>query len=208
MRTSARTVTVLARQRSPEWPGQRSSRQPPRGSRSTFPPGVDLKKSPCARATTRVRRTRVRACGPSRGCGSPDAILHLRPGTPTRRRQPSGRSRSSAGCRRRDAAAKRGSGRSGHGRPAEPRRQGCGGRERARWWRGAGSFAVTPTSDDRYGWSGVESWRNGALTDSQQHSQDYSQQCSQTSSRDGFFGSTTHSNPHSNTHRPRSQPCE
>jgi hypothetical protein len=102
---------------------------------------------------------------------------------------PPGRSPSSAGCRRRDAAAKRGSGRSGHGRPAEPRRQGCGGRERARWWRGAGSFAVTPTSDDRYGWSGVESWRNGALTDSQQHSQDYSQQCSQTSSRHAAEGS-------------------
>ena len=69
-----------------------------------------------------------------------------------------------AGCRRRDAVAKRGSGRSGHGRPAEPRRQGCGGRGRPRWWRGAGSFAVTPTSDDRYGWSGIESWRNDALT--------------------------------------------
>ena len=142
----------------------------------------------------------------------------LRSGTPTRRRHPSGRSRSSAGCRRRDAVAKRGSGRSGHGRPAEPRRQGCGGRGRPRWWRGAGSFAVTPTSGDRYGWSGVESWRDGAPTDSQQLSQDYSQQCSQTSSRDGgrvlrLGNSQQHSqqhsqDSHSNTHRPRSQPCE
>ena len=66
-------------------------------------------------------------------------------------------------CRRRDAVAKRASGRSGHGRPAEPRRQGCGGRGRPRWWRGAGSFAMTTTSGDRHGWSGIESWRNGAL---------------------------------------------
>ena len=115
---------------------------------------------------------------------------------------PSGRSRGSAGCRHRDAVAKRGSARSGHGRAAELRRQGRGGRERPRWWRGTGSFAVTPTSGDRHGWSGIESWRDDAPGDSQHFSQDYSQQCSQTSNRDGFFGSTTHSN----THRPRSQP--
>jgi hypothetical protein len=48
-------------------------------------------------------------------------------------------------------------------------------------------MATTP--GDRYGWSGVESWRNGAPTDSQQLSQDYSQQCSQTSSRDAVEGS-------------------
>jgi len=118
----------------------------------------------------------------------------------------------SSGCRRRDAVANRGSGRSGHGRPAEPSRQGCGGRGRPRWWRGAGLFAVTPTSGDRCGWSGVESWRDGALTDSQQHSQDYSQQYSQTRSRHAAEESARsgqlHSTTHSNTHRSWSQPCE
>jgi hypothetical protein len=44
-------------------------------------------------------------------------------------------------------------------------------------------FAMTTTSGDRYGWSGVESWRNRAPTDSQHFSQEYSQQCSQTRSR-------------------------
>ena len=146
---------------------------------------------------------RARARSPSRGCGSSDAIPRLRSGTPTRRRLSSGRSRSSARCRRRDAVAKRGSARSGHGRPAEPRRQGCGGRGRPRWWRGAGSFAMTPTPGDRHGWSGIESWRDCALTNSQHFSQDYSQQYSQTRSRHAVEGpacsgnSQQHSQQHS-----------
>ncbi len=198
MRSSARTVTVLARQRSPEGQGQGSSRQPRREPRGTFPPGVGLKKCPYGRATTRMRPPRVRARGPSRGCGSPDAIPQLRSGTPARRRHPSGRSRGSARCRRRDAVAKRGSGRSGHGRPAEPRRPGSGGRGRPRWWRGARSFAVAPTSSDRYGRSGVESWRDCALTNSQH----FSQQFSQTSSRDAVEGSARSGNSqqHSQQH--------
>ena len=111
---------------------------------------------------------------------------------------PPGRSPSSAGCRRRDAAAKRGSGRSGQGRPIEPRRQGCGGRGRPRRWRGAGLFAMTTTSGDRHGCSGIESWRDCALTNSQH----FSQQFSQTSSRDAVEGSARSGNSqqHSQQH--------
>jgi hypothetical protein len=201
---SSRTITVLARRPLQGALGQGSSRQPLRESRSTFPPGVGLRKSPCARATIRVRPTRVRARSPpsSRECGSPDAIPHLRSGTPTRRRHPPGRGRSSDRCRRRDALAKRGSGRVGHGRAVEPSRQGCGGRGRPRWWRGAAAFAVAPTSGGRYGWSGIESWRNRAPTDSQHFSQQHSQQCSQTNSRHPVEGSpcSGNSQQHSQQH--------
>jgi len=74
--------------------------------------------------------------------------------TPARRRLPSGRSPGSSGCRRRDAVAKTGSSRSGHGRPAEPRRQGWGGRRRL----DGGYVPVVrdgTTPGDRYG--GAES---------------------------------------------------
>jgi hypothetical protein len=74
---------------------------------------------------------------------------------------------------------------------------------------------MTTTSGDRHGWSGAESWRDGALTDSQHFSQEHSQQHSQEKKFRGFLWGrhgathrTTHSNTHSNTHRPRSQPCE
>ena len=68
------------------------------------------------------------------------------------------------------------------------------GRRRPRWWRGAGSFAMTTTSGDRYGWSGVESSRNRAPTDSQHFSQQHSQQCSQTRSRHAVEGSARSGN--------------
>ena len=87
-------------------------------------------------------------------------------------------------------------------------------------WRGAGLFAMTPTSGDRHGWSGAESSRDSALIDSQHFSQQHSQQHSQRRSprfplvtithwtTHSNTHSTTHSNTHSNTHRPSSQPCE
>ena len=61
-------------------------------------------------------------------------------------------------------------------------------------WRGAAAFAVAPLSGDRYGWSGAESSRNRAPTDSQHFSQDYSQQYSQTRSRHAVEGSSRSGN--------------
>ena len=54
-------------------------------------------------------------------------------------------------------------------------------------WRGAGLFAMTPSSGDLHGWSEGESWRDGALIDSQHFSQDYSQQHSQEEKFRGFL---------------------
>src|ERR1035438_5069103 len=69
-------------------------------------------------------------------------------------------------------------------------------------WRGAAAFAVAPTSGDRYGWSGAESSRNRAPTDSQHFSQEHSQQYSQTSSRHAVEGSARSGNSqqHSQQH--------
>jgi hypothetical protein len=57
---------------------------------------------------------------------------------------------------------------------------------------------MTTTSGDRHGWSGIESWRDCALTNSQH----FSQQFSQTSSRDAVEGSARSGNSqqHSQQH--------
>jgi len=134
---------VLARQRSPDGLGQGhldsrgvSREVPSRGSRLEE---VSLREgddscSAHARPSTRPESRKWIAWRHRTA-----SLWHTRSTTSA-----SGRSPGSSGCRRRDAVAKTGSSRSGHGRPAEPRRQGWGGRSgldggdvpgRSRWQR-------------------------------------------------------------------------
>jgi len=145
MRTSARTVTVLARQRSPRNGLGQGFISNSRGvrSRSTFR-GSRLEEVSLREGDDPLRPTRrVSAAAPSRDVESPDAILHLRPlHTPldeiTVWPQPG-----KAGCVI-EMQLQRGGALEVPWRAAELRRQGRGGAS-ARWWRGTWSFAVTPS---------------------------------------------------------------